>query len=231
MSPRTRVRVLVADDDRAINELICQWLRDITIPDFEPVPVYSYAAAASAVSASGFDLLLLDRVLGDGDGVSLLRAVRAKAETRHLPVIIFSGLGKEKDVIHGLTQGADEYLPKPCSEELFRARLLAVLRRNRAPATSGVMDGPGFRFDPIDGRLFVGGAVEHLEPKESMLLLLFLRRPNVIHSAHFLCREAWGKAVLPHNTLETRLSSLRRKLGARASCLETVRGAGYRLLA
>lgn len=230
MLPQARLRVLVAEDDHILNDLICQWVRDITSPDYEPVPAYSLAAASTAVKNKEVDVLLLDRNLGDGDGVTLLRALRADPAKRHLPVIIMSGMSREKEVIEGLTHGADEYLPKPCSEAMFRARFLAVVNRHRTPRSSSVVDGPGFYLDRLDGRLYVDSRVEHLEPKESMILQLLLRRPNVIHSAHFLCEEVWGKAVLPHNTLETRLSSLRRKLGDRSTCLETIRGVGYRLL-
>ena len=114
--------------------------------------------------------------------------------------------------------------------EMFHARLFAVMRLNRAFERSPLVSGPGFKLDPVDGRLLVDGRVEHLEPKEAELLLIFLRRPGVVHSAAYLHEAVWGEKGRSPNTLETRLCTLRRKLGARASCLETIRGCGYRLL-
>jgi len=230
MTPQTRLRVLVLDDEPLNNELLCLWLRAISVPAFEPVPVHSIAAAYKALANETFDLALLDRRVGDDDGIDVLRRIRSSSETRAMPVVIVSGLSQEKQVIQGLERGADDYLPKPCSEELFCARILALLRRNHTPSAPPMVAGPGFQLDPVDGRLFVDGRVEQLEPKEKDILLLLLRSPNVVHSAKFLCAEVWGKARTPRNSLETRLSSLRRKLGPRADRLQNVRGSGYRLL-
>ena len=231
MPPPPRLKILVVDDEPFNNDLIRTWLAGIEEPAFDSVPAHSLAAARAELARRRFDAVLLDRTLGDGDGVELLRAIRSQKETRDLPVLIISGRKAEREVISGLDRGADDYLPKPCTEELFRARLLAVLRRNHhAPGTSALIGGPGFQLDPADGRLIVDGRVEHLEPKEAEILMILLRRAGVVHSAAFLHQEVWGEAALPRNTLETRLSSLRRKLGRRASCLETIRGCGYRLL-
>ncbi|HEX4048310.1 MAG TPA: response regulator transcription factor [Elusimicrobiota bacterium] len=228
--PYSRLRVLVVDDEQCQNDLLCLWLREMLVPDFDPVPVLSLEAAYLALASGAFDLALVDRCLGDGDGLALVRCIRGCEATRAIPVIIFSGLSAEKHVIDGLSRGADDYLSKPCTEELFRARVRAVLKRNREPATNWLMPGPGFELDPVKGRLFVDGRVEHLEPKEIELLLLLLRRPNVVHSAKFLCTEVWGNDTPARNTLESRLSSLRRKLGSVSDRLENVRGTGYRLV-
>lgn len=225
-----RLKALVVDDDQPNNELIRLWLSDIAEPAFDSVPAHSLAAARSELNRGHFDAMLLDRTLGDGDGVELLRAIRSNKETRDLPVIIISGRKADREIIAGLERGADDYLSKPCTAELFRAHLLAVLRRNRAPGKSPLIGGPGFQFDPVDGRLFVDGRIEHLEPKEAEILTILLRRPGVVHTAAFLYETVWGKSGRPCNTLETRLSTLRRKLGSRAFCLETIRGCGYRLL-
>ncbi len=230
MPPHTRVRVLVLDDDPGQNDLLCLWLKAITVPDFDPVSVHSLEAAYKALAGDTFDLALLDRRLADGDGVEILRYIRNHRSTSAMPVVILSGMSQERQVIDGLERGADAYLPKPCSQELFRAHVLGALRRNRAPSSTRMMDGPGFQLDPVNGRLLVDGRVESLEPKETDILIMLLRRPNVVHSAAFLCSEVWGKDHPALNTLESRLSSLRRKLGARADRLENIRGVGYRLL-
>jgi DNA-binding response OmpR family regulator len=229
MSPQPKLRVLVLDDEETLNDLLCRWLKGIPAPDFEPVPALSLADAYKSLGVGTFDLAILDRRLGDGDGMDVLRRIRNNPTTSAMPVVMLSGMNQERQVILGLEKGADDYLPKPCTEELFRARIRAVLRRNREPSPNRLMNGPGFQLDPVNGRLLVDGRVEHLEPKEIEILLLLLRRPNVVHSAEFVCSEVWGKDRPARNTLESRLSSLRRKLGARAEHLENVRGSGYRL--
>ncbi|HXT01837.1 MAG TPA: response regulator transcription factor [Elusimicrobiota bacterium] len=231
MAPHSRLRVLVVDDEKDVNEMICLWLREMMIPDFDPIPALSLASAYAAVSSgTAFDGVILDRRLEDGDGLELLRFIRGGDATKHLPVIVLSGMDKEPEVIRGLEHGADEYLPKPCNYEMFRAKVRAVLRRNRPAAPTPTVTGPGFVLDPLNGRLTINGRVEKLEKKEAQILMILLRRPNVVHSAAFLCNEVWGTAKVPYNTLETRLSTLRRKLGAHAHLLETVRGSGYRIL-
>lgn len=230
MPPPLRLRALVVDDEPLNNELIRTWLSDIPAPAFDSTPALSLAQARAELARKRFDVVLLDRTLGDGDGMELLRALRAKDDTRAIPVLIISGRKAEREIVSGLDHGADGYLPKPCTAEMFRAHLLAVLRRNRASDASPLIGGPGFQLDPADGRLIIDGRVEHLEPKETEILLILLRRPNVVHSTAFLHQEVWGGAVPPRNTLESRLSSLRRKLGRRSICLETIRGSGYRLL-
>jgi DNA-binding response OmpR family regulator len=224
------LKVLVVDDDRPNNDLIRTWLAGIPEPAFDSIPALSLAAARCELARERFDAVLLDRTLGDGDGVELLRAIRSNKETRDLPVLILSGRDADREVITGLDRGADDYLSKPCTAEMFRAHLLAVLRRNRPLEKLPMIGGPGFQLDPVDGRLWVDGRVEHLEPKEAELLMILLRRPGVVHSAAYLHASVWGEVALPRNTLETRFSTLRRKLGRRASCLETIRGCGYRLL-
>lgn len=230
MPPRPRLKALVVDDDQPNNDLVRLWLAGIAEPAFDSVPAHSLAAARRELARGRFDAVLLDRTLGDGDGVDLLRSIRSNKETRDLAVLIISGRKAEREIISGLERGADDYLPKPCTSEMFRARLFAALRLNRAPETAPLVSGPGFQVDPVDGRLFVDGRVEHLEPKEAEILLIFLHRPGVVHSAAHLHEAVWGEAGYSPNTLETRLSNLRRKLGRRASCLETIRGCGYRLL-
>lgn len=230
MPPPARLKILVVDDDQLNNDLIRLWLAGIPAPAVDSVPSLSLAAARRELARASFDAVILDRILGDGDGMELLRSIRSNKDTRDLPVLILSGRKADHEVISGLRNGADDYLPKPCTAEMFQARLFAALRLNRTDARPALLGRPGLQLDPADGRLFVDGRVEHLEPKEAEILAIFLRRPGVIHSAAFIHETVWGEGASPRNTLESRLCSLRRKLGAHASRLDTIRGCGYRLL-
>lgn len=231
MPPHPRLKVLVLDDEPHSNSLFCLWLDSIPFPKFEAVSALSLAQAYAALEGDSFQLAVLDRRLSDGDGVEALQRIRSNPDTSDMPVIILSALSAEQHVIQGLQRGADDYLPKPCTAELFCARVLALMRRQcRSASPERMIEGPGFRLDALGARLYVDGRVEHLEPKEAELLLLFLRRPNVVHAAAHLFREVWKEERAPRNTLESRLSSLRRKLGSQAGRLETIRGSGYRFV-
>jgi DNA-binding response OmpR family regulator len=223
-------KILVVEDDPQQAEILRRWLGLMRAPSFEPVLAASLSAALAALSKNRFDVVLLDRVLGDGDGQTLLGVIRRHRSLRDLPVFLMSGLCKDKDIAAGLTRGADEYLSKPMSLEVLTARLLSVMRRCRPEALDlKIVDGPGFRLD-VAGRLLLGERVERLEPKEAELLAVLLHRPNMIHSADDLREMVWGESVQPRNTLESRLYTLRRKLGVHAARLETIRGRGYRFL-
>jgi two-component system alkaline phosphatase synthesis response regulator PhoP len=231
MRVETTLKILVVEDDPYQGEILGRWLSRMHDPVLVPVLAHSLAAALGVLSERCVDAVVLDRLLGDGDGLTLLGVIRRHKRLRNLPVLLVSGLIASREVVVGLTRGADDYLSKPLSLEVFSARLLAVLRRCRPEATTvELLQGPGFRLDAADGRLLIDGRVEHLEPKEAALLAALLRRQNVILSADALRESAWGGAEQARNTLETRLYTLRRKLGARSACLETIRGKGYRLL-
>lgn len=224
-------RVLVVDDDP---EVLASVSRYLTAVGFDCVGACDAASALSECVGRRPDVMLLDLALGRVSGFLLFRALRADARTKAIPVVLMTGQPNHdllKDA--GLCSGAAAFLRKP----LELPGLTSVLRGVLAPDGAGVdrraaglVRGPGFQVDPANGRLFAAGRIEHLEPKEKELLLLLLRHRGRILSRQFIGEQVWRSSRLPQNTLETRISSIRQKLGRLETCLENVRGQGYRLL-
>ena len=130
--------ILIAEDDRALGDGLCLALKD---PALELTLCRTLSAARSALEAGSFDLLILDVNLPDGNGLDFLRRLRAGANS--VPVILLTANDMETDIVAGLESGADDYVTKPFSLAVLRARVNAQLRRDRGAVPSGplVLDG------------------------------------------------------------------------------------------
>ncbi len=228
-------RVLVVEDEPAIAELIALNLRH---QGFEVHVAADAEAAQAQVDRVLPDLVILDWMLPGTPGVQLARRWRADPRTRDVPVIMLTARAAEADKIAGLDAGADDYLTKPFSPAELQARIRAVLRR-RAPS---VLDMPvevgALRLDPASRRVTHGGASQAVElkvgPTEFRLLHVLMSQPERVHSREQLLNRVWGDHVfIEERTVDVHVKRLREALapaGAQAM-VETVRGAGYRLVA
>lgn len=183
------------------------------------------ATCQEARDASGYDLMLLDLHLPDGDGVDLCRSIR---EFSDVPIIMLTARGAEQNRILGLRSGADDYMVKPFSMVELQARIEAVMRRPRSSMASAVTVGD-LTLNLTAHTVRRAGRSINLTPKEFALLArLALNKGNVVTKEQLLL-EIWndaGKAAA--RTLDVHITNLRSKLG-RPVILETVRGVGYRL--
>jgi two-component system, OmpR family, phosphate regulon response regulator OmpR len=137
-------RLLMIDDDARLTAMVGDYLRG---HGYEVDTAGSLAAARERLRDDGYDALLLDLMLPDGDGLELTRELRAQARTRRLPLLMLTARGEPMDRILGLEIGADDYLPKPFEPRELLARVKALLRR-AAPDTAGDARGrPGLRPD------------------------------------------------------------------------------------
>ena len=169
-----------------------------------------------------------------GDGLSLLAQLRADEKTARVPVILMSGVHKSaKDQAEGLDEGADDYLPKPVSPALIRAKVAAVLRRYGAPEELGrELKAHGLVIDVAARTVTVSGKRTALTRKEFDLLTMFFRKPGLVLTVPFLLETVWGYDPAdysdPH-TIGVHVSSLRRKVGGKiAARIVAVPGIGYR---
>jgi DNA-binding response OmpR family regulator len=119
-------RVLLVDDDARLSAMVGDYLRS---GGFDVDAVGTLAAGRERLSAQGYDALVLDLMLPDGDGLDLCRELRHNARTRHLPLLMLTARGEPLDRIVGLELGADDYLPKPFEPRELLARVKALLRR------------------------------------------------------------------------------------------------------
>ena len=180
-----------------------------------------------------FDLIILDRMVPQLDGLSVLRALRAaKIET---PVLILSALASVGDRIEGLDSGSDDYLTKPFSFGELMARVNALLRRRevRVAADPRLTIGD-LEIDPMARVVKRGGRKIDLKPREYLLLEYFARNEGRVVTRTMLLEQVWDYHFDPGtNVIDVHVSRLRRKLdeGYDKPLLHTVRGAGYMLAA
>ncbi len=174
------------------------------------------------------ELVLLDVMLPEENGLDILRKLRQAETTRTLPVILLTARDSEFDKVVGLDSGADDYLPKPFGMMELLARIRAVLRRS-APAVTEYRLGE-LTVQPDSHQVFVQGQPVALTLKEFELLrLLLCARGNVLTRDQLLNR-IWGYAFDgTSRTVDVHIRGLRQKLGPAGSRIETVRGVGYRI--
>ena len=202
-----------------------------------------YALKSQGYEAQGFDrpsafwqamerllpeLVLLDIMLPEEDGISVLRRLRRGSQSSALPVILLTAKSSEYDKVEGLDAGADDYVVKPFGMMELVARVRSVLRRSsRSPAPFRV---GGLTISPEEHLVTVEGAPVSLTNKEFALLRLLSQHQGKVLDRSYLMDCIWGLGNEPENrTLDVHIRTLRSKLGTAGDYIETVRGVGYRL--
>ena len=175
------------------------------------------------------ELIVLDIMLPDEDGVSILRRLRADKRYVNIPVIMATAKGSEFDKVKGLDSGADDYIAKPFGMLEMVARIKAVLRRCAAPCPSDD-EKEIIRIGRLEGS--VGGSEVVLTLKEYELLRKFLQHPGIVFSRDKLLNDIWGYEFSGETrTVDVHIRTLRQKLGDAGELIETIRGVGYRMAA
>jgi len=220
--------ILIVDDEPAIRESLAFALRRDGFEISEAATLREAQARAS-----GADLVILDLVLPDGNGLEFLRSLRARTD---VPVIILTSRDEETDRVVGLEIGADDYVLKPFSPREVSARVRAVLRRasRSAPAEDEEqLRAAGLALDLGTRKAMVGAQELALSRTEFNLLAAFLRSPGRVFERSQILEAVWGSdVVVGDRTVDVHVKALRRKIeeaGGDPRVLETVRGVGYRL--
>ncbi|WP_462372180.1 winged helix-turn-helix domain-containing protein [Phascolarctobacterium succinatutens] len=182
------------------------------------------------------ELIVLDIMLPDEDGVSILRRLRADKRYANIPVIMATAKGSEFDKVKGLDSGADDYIAKPFGMLEMVARIKAVLRRCAAPRPSedvGEIIRIGcLEVNQLEHKVSVGGSEVVLTLKEYELLRKFLQHPGIVFSRDKLLNDIWGYEFSGETrTVDVHIRTLRQKLGEAGELIETIRGVGYRMAA
>ena len=177
------------------------------------------------------ELVLLDVMLPEEDGISVLKQLRRSPATSALPVIMLTAKNSEYDRVEGLDAGADDYVSKPFGMMELAARIRALLRRRRTDAEQGAREyraGPLY-VCPDRHEIRVNGADVALTYKEYNLLCLLLENRGKVLTRSVLMDRVWGfEAERENRTLDVHVRTLRQKLGEAGGMIETVRGIGYR---
>jgi two-component system OmpR family response regulator len=226
--------IVVVEDDREIAQLISSYLAQhgVTV-----TRAASGRQLRRVLVHQSTDLILLDIMLPDDDGLAICRNLRAAPETSAIPIIFVSALSSQVDRVRGLDTGADDYLVKPFGPEELLARIRAVLRRNtllqrRGEAERAVLEAEGLRLDLRRHALYgPGGARVALTTMELALLTIFMRHPQTVLSRDQISTRLHGRNLEPlDRTIDVAVSRLRRKIEPdpeAPTVIETVRNGGY----
>lgn len=178
------------------------------------------------------DLILLDWMLPKVSGIEVCRRLRARSETRNIPIIMLTARGEETDRIRGLDTGADDYIVKPFSMSELSARIRAVLRRLRPGLAEDRVRIGDLVIDRVAHRVRRAGQEIHLGPTEFRLLDYFMQHPGRVFSREQLLDAVWGSDVyVEARTVDVHVGRLRKALNREAAAdpIRTVRSAGYSL--
>ena len=219
------MRVLLAEDDRALSALICDFFRAAGV---EVVPVYDGAAALEAAGAEGFDLLILDVMMPQYTGLEVCRRLRERSD---VPVIFVTALGQEGDTLAGYRAGADDYVVKPFSFPVLVAKAQALVRRARGlDLRADELAYGSILMNLTERTVTVDGRSVSLRPKELEILEVLLREQGRTVRRDTLIERIWGVEFDGDERMVDRhVAALRKALGGAAQHLKSVYGQGYRL--
>lgn len=221
-------RILVVDDERDITALVAYHLAK---EGYRVSTASSGPEALKSATDERPDLVVLDLMLPGLSGYEVLQELRHREDTRDLGIVILTARREEGDRIKGLELGADDYLVKPFSPQELVLRIGAVLRRLASPAVASgsvIIAGP-LVIDRGAHRVVVDGKEIELTATEYNLLVLLAERRGRVQTRAQLLENVWkANPSIQTRTVDMHMQRLRSKLGGAASCLETVRGFGYR---
>jgi DNA-binding response OmpR family regulator len=221
--------VLIVEDDRDIADLVARYLRRA---GYSTETLASGADAISAIRERPPDLLVLDLMLPQVDGLEICRIVRGSAATASIPIIMLTARGEESERIVGLELGADDYVAKPFSPNELVARVRALLRRveRRAPTERHAEYG-SISVDGDRHTVSINGSSIALTAKEFLLLEYLISHRGRVLSRDVLLTDVWGyRYTGGTRTVDVHVRRLREKLPPLGRALVTVKQFGYKLL-
>lgn len=224
--------IYYVEDEKNIRELVVYALAQAGI---EAKGLADDAAFRRACAERVPDAVLLDIMLPDTDGLSILHRIRQTPGLAHVPVMMLTARDSELDTVTALDGGADDYLAKPFGMMEMVSRVRALLRRSQqgpaaAPAASDVVEVGPLRLSDSRHEVSCAGEAMSLTVREFELLSFLMRSPGVVFNRETLLQRVWGWDFDGGSrTVDVHVQTLRQKLGEHADLIETVRGVGYRL--
>lgn len=219
--------IYLVEDDSSIRELVVYTLQNT---GFE---ARGFACAADfweAMKTELPEMVLLDIMLPDEDGLTILRKLRSNGETERLPVMMLTAKGTEYDKVIGLDSGADDYLPKPFGMMELVSRVKAVLRRSEPLKKKERYELGPIVADVNRHQVTVAGEAVTLTFKEFELLCFLMENEGIVLSRDRLLSKIWGYDFDGETrTVDVHIRTLRQKLGLGGNYIETIRGVGYKM--
>lgn len=221
-------RILIVEDEAPIREMLCFVLEQ---NGYEPMEAGDLEQAQKLLVDPYPDLVLLDWMLPQGSGLSLLKSMKRSDLTRQIPVIMLTAKGEEEDKVQGLEAGADDYLTKPFAPKELMARVKAVIRRVSPTSLDDIIQVKGLHLDPVSHRVVADDEPLNMGPTEFNLLHFFMTHPERVYSREQLLNHVWGTNVyVEDRTVDVHIRRLRKAIANQGydKLIQTVRGSGYR---
>ena len=222
-------RIMVVEDEEALTTLLRY---NLDAEGYEVETVARGDDADTRLKERVPDLVVLDWMLPGLSGIELCRRLRARPETKQLPIIMLTARGEESERVRGLATGADDYIVKPFSVPELIARVRALLRRASPERVADVLSHGEIELDREKKRVSRSGREIPLGPTEFRLLEFLMERPGRVFSREQLLDGVWGRDVyIDERTVDVHVGRLRKALnrGHADDPIRTVRGAGYAL--
>ncbi len=224
-----KTRILIVEDEEALATLLDY---NLAKEGFDVSVAADGEEAILKIEEETPDLVVLDWMLPKVSGIEVCRRLRAKPETRNLPIIMLTARSEEADRIRGLETGADDYLTKPFSTNELIARVRAVLRRIRPGLAEDKVAVGDLIVDRVSHRVLRGDKEINLGPTEFRLLDHLIQHPGRVFSREQLLNAVWGSDVFVEvRTVDVHIGRLRKALNKhkQGDPIRTVRSAGYAL--
>ncbi|MBP3701133.1 MAG: response regulator transcription factor [Lachnospiraceae bacterium] len=222
--------IYYVEDDKSIRELVVYTLKTT---GFEARGFENGKGFFAALAEEMPELILLDIMLPDEDGIRILKKIRAMESARHIPVILLTAKGTEYDKVIGLDSGADDYITKPFGMMELVSRIKAVLRRSERSDKSGVENDITIGCITLNEKrhqVTVNGEQVVLAKKEFDLLKYLMENQGIVLTRDKMLETIWGYDFDGETrTVDVHVRTLRQKLGEGGALIETVRGVGYRI--
>lgn len=220
--------IFILEDEHAIRELIEYALNTHSLESKGFATPRAFFETLNALSEDCMpELILLDMMLPEQDGIEVLKILKKKQSTKHIPVILLTAKSSELDKVYGLNMGADDYVTKPFGVLELLARINALLRRTRGLS----LDEYSFQeitLNPKTRIVSSNGVPVNLTYKEFEMLMLFLANPHLVFTREQLLESIWG-SEFQTRTVDVHINTLRTKLGESGKYIQTVRGVGYKI--
>ena len=222
-------RILIVEDEEALTLLLRY---NFEAEGYEVETAARGDDAEIRLKENAPDVVILDWMLPGVYGIELCRRLRARPDTKALPIIMLTARGEESERVRGLATGADDYIVKPFSVPELLARVRGLLRRASPERMANVLSWGDLELDREKRRVSRAGEPIELGPTEYRLLEFFLEHPGRVFSREQLLDSVWGRDIyIDERTVDVHIGRLRKLLnpGGEQDPIRTVRGAGYAL--
>ncbi len=221
-------KILIVEDEEDVMELIRY---NLSKERFNCETACDGGQALEKAQATLPDLVLLDLMLPEVDGLEVCKKLKNSTETEHIPIIMVTAKSDETDIVTGLELGADDYIAKPFSPKVLIARVRAVLRRKNTevPEESSIIRVHDIQIDPGRHKVLVKDEAIELTSTEFGLLHFLAARPGWVFTRYQIVDGVHGSDYpVTDRSVDVQVVGLRKKLGSAGKNIETVRGIGYR---